>query len=137
MRWANFGESVTYPMNTWPNYVNELYALGEIRSPQWSLGSKMFGQFNVLGSFVSVGWASRMSGMLYAPNSPYNFGTLFNAFPRFDGTFYVQRAASDQFAWFADINLDPNALLGRGLGGGLTQPVTIPWIILPGSIQEI
>ncbi len=135
--YVNFGESATYPLNTWPTFVNEIYTLGNLTTPNWTLGSRMFGQFNVFGAFASVGWVSRTNGMLYSPNSPYNFGTLLGAFPRFDGTFYVQRAASDQFAWFADINLDPNALLGRGLGGGLTQPVTIPWIILPGTIQEI
>ena len=136
-QWVNFGESVTYPSNTWSNYVNEIYALGNLTTPGWSLGSKMFGQFYVFGSYSSIGWISRMSGVIYSPNSPYNFGTLMGAFPRFDGTFYVLRASSDQIAWGADINLDSRAILGRGLGGGLTQPLSIPWVVLPGTIQEI
>ncbi len=135
--YVNFGESVTYPSNTWSTYVNEIYALGNLTTPSWTFGSAMFGQFNVFGSFASIGWVSRMSGVFYTPNSPYNFGTLMGAFPRFDGTFYVLRAASDQIAWVADINLDSRALLGRGLGGGLTQPSSIPWVVLPGTIQEI
>ncbi len=71
------------------------------------------------------------------PNSQYNFGTLFGAFSRFDGTFFVKRGKNDQFSCFADINLNKGALLGRGLGGGLIQPSSIPWVILPGTIQEI
>jgi len=134
---TNFGESVSYPTNTWPGYVNELYSTGEIRSTSWTLGSRMFGQFHVLGSFSQIGWISQMSGMIYAPNSPYNFGSLFGAFPQFDGTFYVRRGYRDQISWFADINLDSRATLGRGLPGGLIQPIAIPWIVLPGSLREI
>jgi len=137
MRWTNFGESVNYPPNTWSNYVNELYTLGNIQTPGWSLGSTMFGQFNVFGNFSSIGWASRMSGMLYVPNSQFDFGSLFGAFPRFDGTFFIQKAKRDQISWFADINLNERALLSRGLAGGLTQPASIPWVVLPGTIQEI
>ncbi len=135
--YVNFGESVNYPKSTWSNYVNEIYTLGNLTTPGWSLGSKMFGQFYVFGTFASIGWLSRTSGVLYSPNSPYNFGTLFSAFPRFDGTFFILSATNDRISWFADINLNERVLLGRGLGGGLTQPLTIPWVVLPGTIQEI
>lgn len=135
--YVNFGESVNYPTNTWPNYVNEIYALGNLTTPNWSMGSEMFGQFYVFGNFNPIGWVSRMSGLLYTPNSPYDFGSLFGAFPRFDGTFFVKFASSDQISWLADINLNERALLSRGLGGGLTQPSSIPWVVLPGTIQEI
>lgn len=136
-QYVNFGGSVNYPKNTWSNYVNEIYALGNLTTPGFSLGSEMFGQFYVFGTFNPIGWISRMSGLLYTPNSPYDFGTLFGAFPRFDGTFFVKFAASDQISWLADINLNERALLSRGLGGGLTQSSSIPWVILPGTIQEI
>lgn len=138
LQYTDFGGSVNYPTNTWGNFVNEIYALGNLTTPGFSFsGSNMFGQIYVFGSFSSVGWTSRTSGVLYVPNSSYDFGTFLGAFPRFDGTFYVQRESNDQIAMLADINLYPNALLGRWLGGGLTQPAAIPWIILPGTIQEI
>ena len=135
LQYTNFGGSVNYPPNTWTNFVNEIYTLGDIRKqPWWVFRSAMFGQFNVFGGFPRVGWLSRTSGVLYLPNSQYDFETLWG---RFDGTFYVQRARRDRITSLTDINLDPNALLGRGLGGGLTQPSSIPWIVLPGTIQEI
>lgn len=136
-QYVNFGESVNYPPNTWPNYVNEIYALGNLTTPNWSLGSEMFGQFYVFGNYRSIGWISRMAGLLYVPRSPYDFGSLFNAFPRFDGTFIVEGTTSDQISWFADINLNERDLLGRGLAGGITQSASILWIVLPGTIQEI
>ena len=135
MRYTNFGESVNYPPNTWSNYVNEIYTLGDIRKQPWTFfRSAMFGQFNVFGGFPYVRWLSRTSGVLYVPNSTYDFGELWG---RFDGTFYIQRERNDRITRFNDINLNPNALLGRGLGGGLTQPSSIPWVVLPGTIQEI
>lgn len=137
LRYTDFG-TTGIPINQWQNFVNEISTLGDLTTPGFTFsGTDMFGQFNVFGSFASIGWTSRISGILYVPNSPYAFGTFSGAFPRFDGTFYVQRGASDQFSWAADINLFPNALLGRGLGGGLTQPSSIPWIVLPGTIREI
>lgn len=137
MNWANFGESASYPSNTWPNYVNEIYTLSSIHSPKWTFGSEMFGQFHVLGNVSQIGWLSKMSGVVYAPNSPYDFGTLFGAFPQFDGTFYVRKGKRDQISWLADINLDSRARLGRGLPGGLVQPSAIPWVVKEGSLQEI
>jgi len=133
---TNFG-TPGMPNDQWTNFVNEIYTQGQLIVPGWTLGSRIFSQFYVFGSFSSVGWATRMEGLLYVPNSTYNFGTLFGAFPRFDGTFYINRAVSDQISWFADINLDSRATLGRALPGGLIQPAAIPWVVKPGSLREI
>ena len=135
--YTNFGESTTYPPSTWSNYVNEIYTKKNFEMKQWTNGTQMFGQFHVLGHVKDSGWMSSTSGILYAPKTIYDFGSLFSAFPNFDGTFYVKEAKSDQFSWAADINLDSRARLGRGLPGGIVQPATIPWVVLGGTLREI
>ena len=135
--YANFGNSTSYPSSTWSNYVNEIYTLGDLETSSWSYGSEMFGQFHAMGSVSQMGWASNMDGVLYVPNASYDLSTLFNAFTDFEGTMYLKSTVNNRFSWLSDINLDSRAALGRGLPGGLIQPVQIPWIILASSLREI
>lgn len=136
-KYVNFGESTSYPTNTWPNYVNEIYTQASLQTDRWSLGSEMFGQINVMGSVTKAGWVSKMAGSLYAPSSNYDISSWFSAFPQYDGTFYLNRVKNSEISWFTDLNLNSEARLGRGLPGGLIQPSEIPWIILGGSFREI
>lgn len=142
LEYVNFGGSVSYPTDTWSNYVNEIYTRKKLETKKWSFSSEMFGQFYVFNK-KKVGWTSRTSGLIYTPDASFDFEKLISAFPRFDGTFFVKRASDDEIAWAhdeiswaADINFDENPL-GRGLAGGLIQSATNLWMILPGTIQEI
>lgn len=137
LEYTNIGESSSYPPSSWPNYVNEIYTQGSLQTSKWTFGSELFGQFHVLGSASNLGWISKTSGVLYAPNGNYDMGSWFTAFPEFNGTFYLNRTKHSEISWFADVNLDSRARLGRGLPGGLIQPSEIPWIILQGSLREI
>lgn len=134
---TNFGGTAPSDHSNWSNYVNEIYTQSDLKTDGWSFGSDMFGQFHVLGAYSQIGWFSDIYGVIYTPNSPFDFGGLFGAFPDFEGTFYILKEDSDQISWLADVNLDSRATLGRGLPGGLIQPSEIPWIVLASSLREI
>jgi hypothetical protein len=133
---TDFGESPNYPHNTWKNYVNELYTLKGVSTTQTTSASYLFGQFHIFGVFAHVGWASRTSGIIYSPNSPYDFGSQADG-ARFDGNFNVKKVKNNKFTAALDMNLNTHAVLSKALPGGILQSPSVSWIILPGTIQEI
>ncbi|MEE9572633.1 MAG: hypothetical protein V3W20_06285, partial [Candidatus Neomarinimicrobiota bacterium] len=135
-KYSDFGESPNYPPNTWKNYVNELYTLKGISTTQTTAASYLFGQFHIFGVFAHVGWASRTSGIIYSPISPFDFGSQTDG-AQFNGNFNVKRVKNNEFTAAVDMNLATHAVLSKALPGGMLQSPSVSWIILPGTIQEI